>query len=164
MSRSEPIRNEKDECSFVIEIYSPSLAFIELANVRSFGQLKVFRRIREAGHCPFCPGNLGLYHMPPVLWETDHWLVTPNQWPYPHTDVHLLVILRNHAERVHELHPSARREMVDILERVEQERAPGGGVVMRFGDPIAYTRRCTHKDPYRCRTWKSRLMTALLSF
>jgi len=137
VSKIKGIRGEKDECDFEIEKYSPNLPFIEMVNVRTFEQLKIMRRIRQAGHCPFCPENLHLYHKRPILRRGVHWLLTENQWRYPGTGIHFVLIAKKHAESMHHLPREAAAELFSIVEKLELEgKFLGGGMAMRFGDPI----------------------------
>lgn len=129
------VRGEKDDHEFTFQVYYPNLRFIELAAVRGFEQLKIMRQIRKAGHCPFCPENLPLYHKNPILREKDYWIVIDNQWPYPGKNIHQLVILKQHAERFWELSREAWDEL-GLIARGFGLSIAGGGMGFRFGDPI----------------------------
>lgn len=128
---------EEDEHPFNIDVYSPNLPYIELANVRTPEQLRTMRQIRERDHCPFCRENLPLYHHKPITWEGEFWILTDNQWPYPGKNVHKLVILKEHAKNVSELPDGAGDELVRIIEKVQkEEEVNGGGLGWRFGNPL----------------------------
>lgn len=128
------VRTERDRYGFTFQVYSPNLRFIELATVRGFEQLKTMRQIRKAGHCPFCPENLRLYHNQPTRWEGKHWIVTDNQWPYPGKNIHDIVILKEHAEHISEVSREAWDELSYIIRN--QILLVGGGLSLRFGDPL----------------------------
>lgn len=109
--------------------------FVDLDNARQDGQRDVMEDIIAADHCPFCAENLQKYHKQPILRETEYWLLTPNQWPYDHTKVHLLAIYKTHAERLSELAPEAGKDLLELMQWAEKEYdVPGGGWAMRFGD------------------------------
>ena len=108
---------------------------VDLDNAREAEQIKVMKQIIADGGCPFCPENLSRYHRPPILKETEHWLLTKNQWPYPHTKTHLLAIYKEHAERLADLDAEAGAELLELMQWAEKEfQVPGGGWCMRFGD------------------------------
>lgn len=110
-------------------------AFINLNNARETEQIKVMQKIADQAHCPFCSENLRLYHRQPILKEGEYWLATKNQWPYPHTKHHLLLIYKAHATKLADLHPAAGAELFTLIQELEQEFAfEGGGLALRFGD------------------------------
>jgi dihydrofolate reductase len=111
--------------------------YIEMRSVRTDEQRQTMEKILEAGHCPFCPENLHLWHKPRILREGEHWLVTYNQWPYPNSEVHLLILLKTHAVDLSELPQGAGEEYFELIKWVEQEFGIAGGATwMRFGEPI----------------------------
>ncbi len=110
-------------------------AFVDLDNARLDEQREEMTRIMEAGHCPFCPENLKLYHKSPILKATKFWELSANQWPYEHTRVHLLAILKVHAEKLSDLPAGSGEELLELMAWAEKHfQAPGGGFAMRFGD------------------------------
>lgn len=109
--------------------------FINLSNSRGEEQLHVMKNIAGAGHCPFCADQLALYHKKPTIKETDHWLLTENQWPYTHTETHLILIAKKHAEKLSDLPTVAGQELFELLHWIESEYKPiGGAFAMRFGE------------------------------
>ena len=108
---------------------------IDLDNARVKEQKKVMTNILQADHCPFCSENLKKYHRKPIIKETKYWILTKNQWPYQHTQLHLLAIYKNHKTNLADLKPEAGQELIKLFQWVEKEyNVPGGGFVMRFGD------------------------------
>jgi diadenosine tetraphosphate (Ap4A) HIT family hydrolase len=114
---------------------SRETAFVDLQNARYDDQRTIMKEIIDAAHCPFCSENLKKYHKQPIVAEGEYWLVTPNQWPYNHTRVHLLLILKEHAESLGELTPQAGAELVSLSAQLcEKYAVKGGGLALRFGD------------------------------
>lgn len=110
-------------------------SFVDLDNAREDDQKKVMQDIIAADHCPFCLENLTKYHQQPILRETAHWVLTPNQWPYQNTLVHLLAIYKHHATKLTQLDPQSGGELIELMQWAETEYdAPGGAWAMRFGD------------------------------
>lgn len=108
---------------------------VDLSNARYDDQREEMEKIIAAGHCPFCPENLGLYHKQATAKETAYWTLTPNAWPYKHTKVHYLAILKRHAENLHELTKEESADLFAMLGAVQKEMSiPGGAMTMRFGD------------------------------
>jgi diadenosine tetraphosphate (Ap4A) HIT family hydrolase len=109
--------------------------FINLNNARQQDQIEVMQKIADQNHCPFCAENLQHYHKEPILKETAHWLVTKNQWPYPHTKHHFLLIYKKHATSLQELDIEAGKELFALMQELaEKYQFEGGGLAMRFGD------------------------------
>lgn len=109
--------------------------FVDLDNARVDEQREVMRDIIDAEHCPFCPENVQKYHKQPILKVGTYWLVTANQWPYEHTKLHLLIILKKHGERLADMPVEAGCELIELAQWAEQEyKMPGGGLAIRFGD------------------------------
>lgn len=109
--------------------------FVNLANARNNEQRRVMEEIEDNQECPFCPDALHKYHKQPILRQGEHWTLTPNQWPYDNTRVHLLAIAAYHAETIQELRPGSFDELQDHFAWAEQEfKIAAGGLAMRFGD------------------------------
>ncbi|NCN87720.1 MAG: hypothetical protein GW941_02380 [Candidatus Pacebacteria bacterium] len=109
--------------------------FVDVDNAREDEQVKVMENIIKNDECPFCLDNLKKYHKQPILKETKYWLLTNNQWPYPNTKVHLLIIYKKHAVNLSELADQSGEELLQLVKWAEKEyQIPGGGWAMRFGD------------------------------
>jgi ATP adenylyltransferase len=68
-----------------------------MENHRTPEQLAEMERLEAAGICLFCPDELRVHAHQEVLWETEHWTVTPNKFPYAGTRLHLLLVPHAHA-------------------------------------------------------------------
>ncbi len=109
--------------------------FVDVGNSRAPDQTQVMNQIIANNECPFCLENLHKYHQDPTVKEGEYWIITPNRWPYENTQVHLLAIYKKHAVRLSELEPAAGAELFKLFAELEKEnRYPGGGWAMRFGD------------------------------
>lgn len=112
-----------------------SQQYVDLDNARQQDQAQVMKDIIDAGHCPFCEQNLRRYHRQPIIKETRHWLLTPNQWPYEYTKYHWLAIYREHVTDLQSIEPIAGQELIELFAWLEKKyQLPGGGWCMRFGD------------------------------
>ncbi len=119
----------------LVKMQNQPAPLVDLDNSRVPDQRKEMEEILASGHCPFCPEHLGKHHPLPTLKEGKFWILTPNQWPYEHTKVHLLAIYRTHAEDLSDLDPNAGKELLELMQWSQNEfTIPGGGWVMRFGD------------------------------
>lgn len=67
-----------------------------MSNYRTADQLAEMQRLEAAGICLFCPEILREHSRQRVAWETRHWSVTPNEFPYKGTRIHLLVVPHKH--------------------------------------------------------------------
>ena len=109
--------------------------FVDMRHARFDDQRAVMRRIIEAGHCPFCRENILQYHEQPLIHEGKHWILTPSQWPYASTRLHLLIISKLHITKLADLPPEAGLELIRVLQYAETIfDIPGGAFAMRFGN------------------------------
>jgi ATP adenylyltransferase len=76
-------------------------------NYRTEEQLAEMRRLEAAGICLFCPDSLREHARQRVLFETAHWAVTPNAYPYAGTRLHLLAVPHRHVNDMLDLGDSA---------------------------------------------------------
>lgn len=108
---------------------------MDIDNARLDEQREQMRKIMDAGHCPFCRENLGLYHTEEIYKDGKYWLITKNKWPYEHTRVHLLFIYKEHVTDLAGLDPQAGVELIEFVQWAQKEfQIVGGGWAMRFGD------------------------------
>ncbi len=109
--------------------------YVNLANARNNEQKEVMELIAIEKVCPFCPDNLHTYHKQPIISMGEHWVLTPNQWPYDHTRTHLLAIAAYHAETLDDLRDGSFEELGQIMRWASEEYAvAAGGIALRFGD------------------------------
>ena len=76
-------------------------------NYRTEEQLAEMRRLEAAGICLFCPDSLRDHARQRVAFETAHWAVTPNAFPYAGTRLHLLVVPHRHVNDMLDLGDAA---------------------------------------------------------
>ncbi len=88
------------------------------SNYRTDEQLAEMRRLEAAGICLFCPAALRDHARQRVAFETRHWMVTPNAFPYPGTARHLLVIPKQHANDLLDLEDGALADFWAALREV----------------------------------------------
>lgn len=109
--------------------------YVYVPNSRGDEQRDVMEKIVRDKVCPFCMEHLAKYHKKPILRESEHWILTENQWPYEHTRRHLLAITKTHVESMDELPAGAGEELFDLFRwAVRELDIRGGGFSVRFGD------------------------------
>lgn len=109
--------------------------YVDVNNTRENDQLQLMKKIEKAKHCPFCQPQLATYHKLPILFTTKYWLVTTNQWPYPYTKRHFLIITQEHYTQLSQIPSQAGEELVTIIQKLERDyQIAGGGLAMRFGN------------------------------
>jgi ATP adenylyltransferase len=89
-----------------------------LGNARLPEQLAEMRRLEAAGVCIFCPEHLAAPDQR-VLHRTPQWTVTPNDFPYQRTRLHLLLIPDEHVTDLADLSPAARLDFWAVLDWVK---------------------------------------------
>lgn len=106
-----------------------------LGNHRSQAQLDDMRRLAEAGICVFCPQHLATDPNQRTLHRTALWTVTPNEFPYEGTRLHLLLVPDEHVTDVVDLSAEAKHDFWVALRWVrEYHRLTYYSMVIRNGD------------------------------
>jgi len=112
---------------------------VHMAHGRTDEQKEVMRQIEKDGVDPFDWNLLANYHREPILKQGEHWLITPNDYPYEGTELHLLLIYRERVRNLGEVKRGAFAELQEMLVWIESEfKLSHGTLVMRFDD-IALT-------------------------
>ena len=79
-------------------------------NVRTAEQRAEMERLDALGICLFCPEHLASHPRQRILLSTEHWSVTPNEYPYTGTSLHLLLVPHQHAGDLLELRDEVRSD------------------------------------------------------
>jgi ATP adenylyltransferase len=90
-------------------------------NHRTAEQLAEMQQLESAGLCLFCPDGLQRCVGQQVLWQTGHWSVVPNKFPYRGTALHLLLIPREHANDILDLPPASQHDFWNVLAMVRDK-------------------------------------------
>jgi diadenosine tetraphosphate (Ap4A) HIT family hydrolase len=86
-----------------------------LGNARTAEQLADMRDLEAAGVCIFCPEHLAADPNQRVLHRTAEWTVTPNEFPYRNTRLHLLLVPNEHVTDLADLSPAAQQDFWNAL-------------------------------------------------
>jgi diadenosine tetraphosphate (Ap4A) HIT family hydrolase len=106
-----------------------------LENYRTAEQLAEMRRLEASGVCLFCPDGLASQAGQQVVLQTRYWTVTPNEFPYPGTVLHLLLVPRQHVADLLDLDEVSRRDFWTALASVRDRYGLGYyGLGVRNGD------------------------------
>lgn len=110
--------------------------FVYMAHARVSEQLENMKRIQRDGVNPFEWKHFTTYHREPVLRKGRYWLITPNDFPYEGTRLHLLLVYKYAVKYPSQTKPAAWAELREHLAWIEKTyRLKGGMVAMRFGEP-----------------------------
>ena len=92
-----------------------------MSNHRTAEQLAEMQRLEAAGICLFCPGGArDAGRQRAVLWESRHWAVLPNDFPYRGTMLHLLVVPHEHVNDMLDLDEESLGDFWDVLKVIRQ--------------------------------------------
>ena len=109
--------------------------FLNFRHAREPKQIQKMEAIQKAGVCPFCSNQLMQYHDAPIDHLWSHWVLTDNDFPYEGTEIHKLIILKEHATKVEEITPEAWKELGSIVNAIKEKfNLSGGALFLRFGD------------------------------
>ncbi len=90
-----------------------------LGNARSAEQIADMQQLEAQGACIFCPEHLAADPNQRVLHRTAQWTVTPNEFPYRGTRLHLLLVPDQHVTDLVDLSAEAQREFWTALRWVK---------------------------------------------
>ncbi len=101
-------------------------ALYHLPAARSDDQRRWMEELEAAGVCVFCRDE-------PVEHSGEHWYVRRNDFPYPGTRAHYLIVPHRHVESFDELPDAAGAELWAIKRRLKGD-AEATATVERSGD------------------------------
>ena len=111
------------------------MSYYCLENYRTAEQLADMRQLEAEGVCLFCPEGLSRQTRQQILFQTRHWTVTPNAFPYPGTVLHLLLVPQQHAADLLDLDEDVRQDFWTALAQVRSRCDLGYyGLGVRNGD------------------------------
>ena len=94
------------------------------------------------GVCPFCDVDPNITR---VIREGVHWYLCHNAFPYAGLSLHIIIASKKHLTSVAKVSPEMAAELFGHIQWAVQEfKIPGGGVLMRFGDPAYHGGSISH--------------------
>lgn len=90
-------------------------------NYRIQEQLEDMLRLEEAGTCIFCPEELAKDPHQRIVHRTPLWTVTPNEFPYRGTRLHLLLVPNEHVTDMLDLSAEAKVDLWAALAWIRAE-------------------------------------------
>jgi ATP adenylyltransferase len=113
----------------------PTTALYFLDAARTPEQRAYMEELEAAGICVFCPEHVAAHHRQPIEFSGEHWYVTRNDYPYPGTAAHYLIVPHRHVTSFDQLPDEAGAELWAIKRRLRAELAPlATATVERSGD------------------------------
>lgn len=113
-----------------------------LLNARTFKQYRQYVQDRLNGICPFCdPLDAELnkvIRQTNDCFEDGDWRIWRNPFPQKHTSTHLIIAPVRHVVRANQMTFNDWQNMTSLIDYAISAIGmglPGGGVLMRFGDP-----------------------------
>jgi ATP adenylyltransferase len=104
-------------------------------NVRTAEQLADMRQLEAQGLCLFCPDGLARHARQQIVFQSRHWAVTPNEFPYRGTVLHLLLVPDQHATDMLDLDEPVRQDFWSALSWVRAQHGLSYyGLGVRNGD------------------------------
>jgi ATP adenylyltransferase len=90
---------------------APADTLYDIEAARTDAQRLYMEELQAEGICIFCPEHFERYHREPVEHSGEHWYVTKNDFPYPGTVAHYLIVPHLHVASFHELPDEAGAEL-----------------------------------------------------
>jgi ATP adenylyltransferase len=108
----------------------------DIDNARTKAQREDMEALARAGACLFCPAGLNLKGKR-VFHRGVHWYVTPNDFPYAGTSVHVMIVSNRHIMSFEDLSPEELLELPKMLEWVNREFGiRGASMFARYGETL----------------------------
>lgn len=92
-----------------------------LGNSRTDAQRRDMLDLESRGVCLFCPEHLAADPEQRIVLTTEHWVATPNEFPYAGTRLHLLLVPKAHVVDLLDLDDAARADFWTALEAVRRD-------------------------------------------
>ncbi len=94
------------------------------------------------GICPFCHPDPATN---PIIRAGEHWRVWHNPFPYKGLRQHIIFATRAHVTSLAEVTPLMAAELFGHIQWATEEfKVEGGGLLMRFGDPLYHGGSIAH--------------------
>lgn len=87
---------------------------------RNEQQRKQMQELSDRSVCAFCRENIETEQKQPIEYESDHWVVKKNDYPYKNTHLHLLLIPKYHVRTISELPLAARQDYLETVIHCEK--------------------------------------------
>ena len=111
------------------------MTFYCFENARTPDQVAEMRRLDAAGICLFCPDGLARHPPERIVLRTRHRTALRNDFPYPGTRLHLLLVPRQHATDLTGLPAAAQQDFWQALAAlVRDHQLTYYGLGVRNGD------------------------------
>jgi diadenosine tetraphosphate (Ap4A) HIT family hydrolase len=111
------------------------VTFYCFENARTPDQAAEMRRLDAAGICLFCPDGLARHPPERIVLRTRHWTALLNDFPYPGTRLHLMLVPRQHASDLTGLPAAAQLNFWQALAAVVRDhQLTYYGLGVRNGD------------------------------
>lgn len=108
-----------------------------LGNARSKEQYIEMVQLEKDGICIFCPEHVTKEGKKFIILSNDNWVLVKNDYPYPGTKYHYLMLPKDHVSMMTELEPSAQSDFWELLDQaVHMFTLTYWGLASRNGDPM----------------------------
>lgn len=104
-------------------------------SARTSKQIAKMRHLKDSNICAFCPKYFTQFHDNPIEYETKHWIVSKNDYPYKDTKLHLLLVAKKHVRSVAGLSRVAQVDFLEVITYLEKKfNLTSYAIGMRNGD------------------------------
>ena len=117
------------------------MANMRLDNARDAEQIRRMEVLASRGDCHFCGSDEEFVrkHTAPKIRSGDHWFIVKNDFPYPGSVHHYLIVSMRHITRLEETKIGARLELFAAIAWLESHlKVTGESIFVRTGD-MSYT-------------------------
>ena len=106
----------------------------DIGNARYKEQVDEMKRLADLNTCMFCPDGLSIVNKK-ILHTGTYWFVSPNEYPYEGTSVHVMIIPKRHVEEITSLTIEELGELTTMISWVNENFSIKGATLFcRYGD------------------------------
>lgn len=108
---------------------------MNFSNSRSQAQLDKMHDLQKKNVCLFCRKNIEKYGKSKILKEGKYWLIRYNDFPYPGSKTHLLLIYKKHIDSIEKISKNSTDELLSHIKWAKKNfKMDGASFLLRFGD------------------------------
>lgn len=110
--------------------------YIYPPNARHQEQLDIMLRMEAEDRDPMALENIDQENQR-ILFQTEYWHVSENRYPRPGSETSFLIVALGPVYEIEEISPEMWLDLQQIWQKLVREyKITGGGICMRFGDPV----------------------------
>ena len=115
------------------------MADMRFDNAREKEQIRRMKEMQDRGECYLCTGYQEFDEGKPI-WNGLHWFIKPNDFPYPGSVHHYMIVSNTHITSISEIESVQKKtELFQAISHLERELGTDGASLFCRSGNMAYT-------------------------